>query len=679
MSLFSRKVKDDLLPEEHNPQAEKQDKVLAILKNKLVWIGVAAVVLVVLVVSLFRVLSGDKSELNYYDTMVSIFNNELGTFSYTFLVETGDKGTLIKESDGNMDLSIGELNAAENDDAAGQDSDSSSGQWNEIAIQNGQSYQEDKQFADWDKYAELKADNWQHPVYQVRIEGCTMSVDPLQTHFKVTVATPYCNQLFTEVTVRDDTYYFDVESVYNWLLNSSDDYLVRLAETIPHGSKWLTIPASEFAVPSRYAESGDEQELSEVKSLVTMYRRFLVILRTACSSVQGYLGDRGVDIRKDVVYLTLVGDDAMALLNAGKGIVTKSGDFYDAIVASNMNSGLYDETQYKQAGREKDNFIEALSDFGTSIQMCDPSTLKLQASGQVRQYINGYNTNQIEGVFGIQFSSDTTDYIVKFNGVRSGLQQDITVPDGSKTSDNAEMYLTFLNRFVDYFNFTNIKTDVKLSINPDTISDGVLDKFITLVNNTGSAGYWVTRDNVGAFIDKYKSFRDSEVKGENDIKNKLLVEDLIAALDKVVVRDTTIVPIETNPGPSEPDNTDPEQYPVIDCNINGAEVHLEYNPTDSNYNLFVVDVEVINKTEEEVVLNCQDFSLQSLMASIAPANNEVLIRGYDSTFDMSLLLNEVVMPAKSWDTFKLYFILPDDKGHMDAFYGEEQIGVLIQF
>lgn len=657
MGFLNRNQRDDLDP---NAQEPKESFFFKLLRSKLFIPIVGVLVILIMVGILFNVMGGRQSGMSYYDTMMSIFTNELGSFSYTLAVQTGDRGTVIKE---NIILPEDIL-------------DGSDMEFN----QGGSSYE----FQDWDKYAEVKSENWEHPVFSVSIVGTTMSLDPLLTNFTISVATPYYNNKFTEVTVAEDTYYIDVESLYNWLTNSADQYLMSLATTIPHGSKWLEIPASEFAIPSRYAEIGDEESLSEVHSLVTLYRRFLVALQLAGNNISGSMGERGVDRREDVVYVNFVNDDAYALFNTVKGIFGSSGNFYDAYVNSGASSGLFDESQQKQAAREKDNMMYGLRDMLTALQLVDFNDMNMQASGQVRSYTNGYGNSQVEGVFGIQFSSADTDYIIKLNAMRSGDQRNIGVPEGSKVGTNADLYYNAFMSVIDYFNFTPIKTDVKLNINPDTISDAVLDNFVALVNSTGSAGKYITRNNVGEFIDKYLHMDEASAQEAYDIINIRLVADLVSALQDVV-------DLKVTPGVGQGGNTggedDPvgpgpdevEQYPSVYWEVDGVEYVFHYNTEQSNYNLFVVDVEVINKSDEDVVVNATEFSMHDLLDSIYPANNETLIRGYDSTFDMSKLVGELTIPSHGWEPFKLYFVNVNSVGHTDLFNGSLKLGAIIQY
>lgn len=662
MALFKKDVKDELEYEDPS-QVKKPSVVEKVVKNKFFIPAVALVVLLILVRVLFGVFASQSSDMGYYDTMTSIFSNELGSFSYTLSVETGDKGTIITSKTTPV---VEEIESGSDIEA-------------DVGASSG------REFVDWGKYADVKLSNWQHPVFQVNISGTTMSVDPLVSHFVVTLATPAYNNKFTEVTVRDDTYYFDVESIYNWLNDSSDSYLISLAKEIPHGSKWLEVPASEFAIPSRYAESGDEQALSAATSLRDMYQRFVVALKVSANSISGSMGDRGIERKKEVVYLNLTGDDANALFSATKSLVVRSGDFYESLISNSTSGGWYTESQQKQAIREKDNFIEALNAMSTAMQMSKASDLDLKASGQVRQYTNGYGSNQIEGTFGVQFSSETTDYLIKFTGIRSGDKADIEVPEGSKTKENADMYLSAFNKIVDYFNFTPIKTDVKLNINPDTISEAVLDKFIKLVNDTGKAGYWVTRDNVGEYIETYRGMSAADLSDENDLWNTTLVSDLVEALEKIVPnRTSTDVGLPVVTKPTVPDNTGEgdgqvEQFPGVTFEQDGLEFRAWHNDVASNHDLFVLSLEVLNRSGEDAIVDCGSFVIHDLLDSIYPANNEILIRNYDNLFDMDKLLGDIYIPAKGFETFDIYFVIAEDAGHSNLFYGDTNLGAVIQY
>lgn len=664
MKLFKRKVKDDLLVEENTNESKK--KLPKFLTNKKVAIscGVVLGAILALVVS---TLLGDGGKMNYYDTMASLFTNELGSFTYTIDVRTGEKGSLITEKTSST-TSVDELSSVENADTATTESTEKQ----DIAKQETETTEKanKNEFQDWNKYADVKTGNWQYPNYKIVISGCTTSLEPLTTDFTVNLVTANYNDKFTEVVCIDGNYYFDVESMYNWLKSSGDSYLISLTDKMPNGSKWLVVPESEFKIPSRYAEDG-EKDLSYCTSLKTMYERFLVALTSTKSTLSNNLGSTGMSSNKDTVSISLAGSDATNILKAFKGITTQSGDWYDSLLSTGVDKKLYTEDEYKQAVREKDNVMEALSDLATYLNVTDLSSQNLAVQGSARSYTNGKNNATIEGSLAVNYSTDTTDYIIQFSGLRSGDADDIKLPQGSQTKVIDDSYLGSFNSLVDYLNITPIKTSMQLEINPTTISDGVIEKFIDLVNDTGTAGEWITKDNVYKFIEKYASFKETSETTNDDKVNAKLVSDLADAMNKIVggVVVTKEVQAEEKV----------EQYPEVNTQDIGVYTKIKYDSEKSDSQVAVFHVEAINKGDETVTVDTTNFSLRTLLNSVYPSNNETLIHNYDNTFDMSKLVKSVELPSKSWAEFDLYFVISDDTGHMDMYFGDTNLGSAIEY
>ena len=664
MKLFKRKVKDDLLVEENTNESAK--KLPKFLTNKKVMIpcGVAIGAILALVVSTTL---GGGGKMNYYDTMASLFTNELGSFSYTIDVRTGEKGSLITEKTSSA-TSVDELSSVENADTTTTESTEKQ----DIAKQETETTEKanKNEFQDWNKYADVKTGNWQYPNYKIVINGCTTSLEPLTTDFTVNLVTANYNDKFTEVVCIDGNYYFDVESMYNWLKSSGDSYLISLTDKMPNGSKWLVIPESEFKIPSRYAEDG-EKDLSYCTSLKTMYERFLVALTSTKSTLSNNLGSTGMSSNKDTVSISLAGSDATNILKAFKGITTQSGDWYDSLLSTGVDKKLYTEDEYKQAVREKDNVMEALSDLATYLNITDLSSQNLAVQGSARSYTNGKNNATIEGSLAVNYSTDTTDYIIQFSGLRSGDADDIKLPQGSQTKVIDDSYLGSFNSLVDYLNITPIKTSVQLEINPTTISDGVIEKFIDLVNDTGTAGGWITKDNVYKFIEKYASFKETSETTNDDKVNAKLVSDLADAMNKIVggVVVTKEVQAEEKV----------EQYPEVNTQDTGVYTKIKYDSEKSDSQVAVFHVEAINKGDETVTVDTTNFSLRTLLNSVYPSNNETLIHNYDNTFDMSKLVKSVELPSKGWAEFDLYFVISDDTGHMDMYFGDTNLGSAIEY
>lgn len=659
MKLFKRKVKDDLLVEENTNESAK--KLPKFLTNKKIVIPFG-VVLVIILGLVAKTILGGGGKMNYYDTMASLFTNELGSFTYTFDVRTGEKGSLITEKKSST-TSVDELSSVENADTTTTESiEKQETETTEKASKN--------EFQDWDKYADVKTGNWQYPNYKIVISGCTTSLEPLTTDFTVNLVTANYNDKFTEVVCIDGNYYFDVESMYNWLKSSGDSYLISLTDKMPNGSKWLVIPESEFKIPSRYAEDG-EKDLSYCTSLKTMYERFLVALTSTKSTLSNNLGSTGMSSNKDTVSVSLAGSDATNILKAFKGITTQSGDWYDSLLTTGVDKKLYTEDEYKQAVREKDNVMEALSDLATYLNITDLSSQNLAVQGSARSYTNGKNNATIEGSLAVNYSTDTTDYIIQFSGLRSGDADDIKLPQGSQTKVIDDSYLGSFNSLVDYLNITPIKTSVQLEINPTTISDGVIEKFIDLVNDTGTAGEWITKDNVYKFIEKYASFKETSETTNDDKVNAKLVSDLADAMKKIVggVVITKEVQAEEKV----------EQYPEVNTQDTGVYTKIKYDSEKSDSQVAVFHVEAINKGDETVTVDTTNFSLRTLLNSVYPSNNETLIHNYDNTFDMSKLVKSVELPSKGWAEFDLYFVISDDTGHMDMYFGDTNLGSAIEY
>ena len=354
-----------------------------------------------------------------------------------------------------------------------------------------------------------------------------------------------------------------------------------------------------------------------------------------------------------------------------KGITTQSGDWYDSLLTTGVDKKLYTEDEYKQAVREKDNVMEALSDLATYLNITDLSSQNLAVQGSARSYTNGKNNATIEGSLAINYSTDTTDYIIQFSGLRSGDAEDIKLPQGSQTKVIDDSYLGSFNNLVDYLNITPIKTSVQLEINPTTISDGVIEKFIDLVNDTGTAGEWITKDNVFKFIEKYASYKETDETTNDDKVNAKLVADLADAMDKIV--GGVVVTKEVQAEETV------EQYPEVNTQDTGVYTKIKYDSEKSDSQVAVFHVEAINKGDETVTVDTTNFSLRTLLNSVYPSNNETLIHNYDNTFDMSKLVKSVELSSKGWAEFDLYFVISDDTGHMDMYFGDTNLGSAIEY
>ena len=643
--MLGKKVQDNLVA----TSSEKKS-----FPKWLIWAVLAVVVIFVAFFALTSLGGKKDTGLNFYNTFSSIFSSELGSYKYVLDVRTAPSGTFVSSS--NKGASISDM---ENMDAA--DDTSVEG------VGSG------KSFVEWIESADVKSTDWQYPNYQVTIEGYTTSTEPYSTYMNISIATEYYNNVLTDITCFNGNYYINVESLRDWLVNSGDAYLISLGKELPQGSKYLVIPENEFVVTSRYAEDG-ELEFSSSIGFRETERRLAMGIKMLFNSLSSSMGSTGISSSDTVSRLNLTGNNSLTMLKSFKSLFGKSGDFYTSLLETNKEKGYYTDSQYLQAVREKDNFLSAVNDMLVYLNTVDFSDMNLNTVGDVRKYTNGKGNMTIEGNLGFSFTTDTRDYTIQLSAMRSGDKNEVRLPSGSTFTKSSLASPTLvrdsLYSLVDYLNVSNIKLAEKLEITPENIASDSLDSFISLVNDVGAYEVYVTRFNVQEYIDKYKYMEVDKNTPELDVINYNLVHDYIENLNNLT--GTLII-----------DNTDVEeyveQYPRLDFDSDDLRFTFTYNEEESSARLLVLDGQVINMSDNYKEFETSDFSVQTLLSSMYPANNDILLRNYDNKFDLESIEYSIVVPPKYWDTFKLYFVLSDDSGHMDLFYKKDKYGTVIQY
>ena len=681
MAIFKRRVKDDLLVEE----SVSESKVGKLLANKKVLIGLG-VVLVIVVMLVVKSLLGGGSDTDFYSTFQGLFTNELGQFKYVIDVRTGEEGSLnVKTSKDGKQTTVSDLGSMKSSDSTAEPSatgasdveatsePSVTGASDVEVTSEPDSNTEKHRFTDWNEHAVVQTDNWQYPNYKVTIEGVTNSVDPLEADIKVSIATQSYNSLFTELVCMDGKYYLDIESIQSWLNASADSYLMSLGKDLPKGSKWLVIPEKSFKVASRYAEAS-EADYSTVTGITTLYKRFLVGLSHTMTVFRDSLGDTGLSKNSGVDYLTLTGDDAQGVFNVVKHISVGSRDFYESYVQDCVNQKYMTKDQYKQAEREKDNVISALSDLGTYYSTTAFKDMNIQLSGNSRSYQSTSGNTAIEATLLATYTKEGVDHQISFNGYRLGEKGEIQVPQGSQvesTDVSLNTYKDIASNMVDYFNPTDIELGTKLEITPDNMSKKVLKDFVKLVNETGCSDKWLTLNNVHDYIKKWANYKTSTLSTKEEIANTKLVKDLMNAIDGI--SGGVVVKEEVKA------NEKIEKYPEVTKNIKGVVVKLKYNKAKSTSDLLVMDATLMNGTNKAVTIDLTNFSLHTLLDSVYPANNDTLLKNYDNTFNTSKLKTKITLKGKGYDSAELYFVLSSDSGHMDLFLGNTKVGTAVQY
>jgi hypothetical protein len=645
-------------------------------KSKSLYIGIGVVVVLVVAVVLKVLLGGTKA--NAFDVTNSILTNELGTFSFTLDVRSSEAGTTSTTDTSNSIDDLNNLDSVDIDatDETSEEEVSSTETSTETASNSGTDA--------WGNSSGTETGYWKYPNYKISISGTTMSTEPLETQFTVTLATEYYNDTFTDVTVKDGNYYINIEQMRYWLVNSKDSYLTSVGEQLPEGSKYLVIPESEFYVISRYAEDS-ETDLAKTTSLRDSYLRFSTLATSIINTIRD---DSCVTSEEDTSTVSISGDKAVTLLSNIKGLVDSCDTVYDSYISGVASTYNNDTTQ---AMREKDNVIEAFHNLAMYFDITDLSTMNLQVSGNSRNFSNGSGNQTLEANWNVKYTANNTDYSLGIALTRSGDTAEITVPDGSTMTTDVlnDDYLIFdvLNQWVDYLNFTDIDLSKQLEITPSYIKSQILDMFIELVNDSGTYDEYLTEANVQDYIDKYANFVQTDTSTNNEIINAKLVSDFFDSVNSVtggVVQEVEKEDVE-----------EVAQYTTISdvVQFDDKDVNFtaKYNEDESTANLVVVDLEFMYHTEvsedaeedsdevidDSITVDLTNFSLHTLLSSSYPANNEVILKDNDNSFDMSQVETEIKIQPNVSKKTKLYIVISSDDGYMDLWYGDTNFGELI--
>ena len=614
-------------------------------KGLFIGVGVVAVILLFIVIKLIGAKSGKK---DFYAEINEIFSKEVGTFHYEVEVQTAKSGTTAE--------------AVTTTDTAVTTEESTSEE--EATSEEQERTLTAKTDDNWGNKDNVETGDWEYPSYKIIISGVTKSVEPLATNFKIDIATPYFNSNFTDVTVLDGKYYINIEQMRYWLLNSKDSYLMEVGNKLPDGSKYLVLSEEEFAYYSRFAEAS-EKDSSKATGLTTLYRRFIVKEKIFMNAASKNLGNTGIKQDGDITSLDLSGENAVKVFGNIKNLVVNRGDAYTSYL--NSAKSLYSDSQLAQANNEKDNFIEAMSMLSRYLNTEDDGSVLVK--GSIRKYKDAKQMNVSEATINTKTKINGVDYNINFILSRSDAVKDITLPDGSQVTNDKLESPTLIEDvcydIVDYFNPFDIDLDKKLALSNDNLKEQILDSFINQVNESGYADKYITRHNVQEFIDTYVAYEGSDENGINAMK---LVGDYMEMLNSITggVVKTEVVQQEE----------EVEQYPIIVSNVDGLQITASFEKNESSTKLYKVHVKFENYSVDKKEIDLTNFSLQTLQSSKYPSNNYTLLNDYDNSIEKDSIQESLELEANQFTETTLQFIISDDTGYMDLWYGDTKLGVL---
>lgn len=588
---------------EKKPKEKKPNKLvvwwksLSPKKQKLSIGGtIAGIIVLMIVVKL--VFFADKG--SYFQDVQSIVTSDLGSFEYVFDIRTSEyKEQKIEASD----YSQSDLEGLESSDKVENETGDTTDGKHQGSIKE-----------DWGNKDNISTDEWQYPSYKLVIKGQTLSTSPHKAYYNISLVTEYFNDTLTEVYIVDGKYYINIEQLRYWLSQSQDSYLVSLGKSLVEGSNWLVIDEDDFAYASRLTEDGEERSIT---SLYTIKENATLMASILLSNLEGATSSDSLSVQDNMKYFTL--KNSSDVIAKFKGLTTNSGDLFDVYVKN-----AYSEEYHKLVNKEKDNFIVALSDLA---MIFNTKNVMLDMQGMTRTYNDNDGNNIIEATLNTAFSDGVVDYRVNISMMRSSKVTEINVPKGS--SINAKDYNSDIevlaNKLIDYLNFTDIKTEVKLNTTVDSVRKDIDNAFIKMLNETGLV--YVTENNFKTILTEYAEY-------DKDGKLEAIVTEYYNLLKQKDVE------VE-------------QEKEKIETLTWGEGYQVSKNNVLSNDRLLVY---ILTGDLDPSLFSIKDGN------NLYPCNNITILTSYDKEFEI---------PDNS-----LCFVISNDVNEFDLYYDNELLGKL---
>lgn len=622
-------------------------------KSKKLIFGGIALAVVVIVVLVFVLRGGD----NYLSVTNKLLSENTGSFRYVFDIRT-DKSTGDTPSEDVASLaSLEKIEASTDVDKILEEYKKS-----------------EKKFVDWGNKEGVEVVDWKYPKYKIILEGNVVSVKPLELNITMSLATNYFNDKLTEIIVKNDKTYVNIEQLRYWLINSKDSNLIELGTSLPESAKYVTYEGDKFNLYSTFAED-NEVSASRETNIVKLYQRLI----TTLSTVQDGLSIDGncLSNDSDIYKLNITGTNSVKFLNNLRGIVQNVGGTYKTSIENQHSNKLLTEDQYKQAKKETDNVVSAFSKLNTFISSVDLSSLNLQVSGNAREYTGGKGSTIYESSLAFQFTANDTDYSVAIQLQKDMQAGEVKEPTQStadissfEDSDFTEKYLL---EVLNHLNITGVDLSKKLTVTPSTIKEKAIKDFVALVNkvNDGKEGFTeVSTSSIYDFIDGYRDFEISDKTSDLDSVNKTLVDDFLTEFGDLLPKAKEVK--DTDAGLK-----DTTRFPSLVAENNKFRIYADFDNKTSNTRCIQVKCYILNNSSKELKLKTSDFTLRSIQSSKYPANYEALLKEYDNEFDMKKAPKTITIPANGYVETPLYFVLSNGIEYMDLWYGEKNLGVVI--
>lgn len=657
--------------------------------QKAIAIGLVVVIVLGSVVGV-KLKSEKDSEVTFYDSFYNLVGQNLGSFHYRLTVCTAPTGEKQEEVQVEENEVVPVEASAPTEEVASAEAPNTGETTSEetteetpteepvIELPTEEPVEQEnidnteqnetttgKQFVAW---TDNVAQYWQYPSYDIIIDGCTMSTDPLTSKFTVTIAIDGYSEKFTEVRVVDGTTYVDVASMKTWLENSKQQYLMDLAEEFTDVGKYIVIEPDDFKFASAYAEDG-EYDLSATTTLSESYVRLHMFLTNIGQIVENTLGNSITTVGTGSSTINIEGDNGATVVRTVRKNVGDFRNYWLTLADLFSNKNVMSESQYKQTMREIDNRDAALDTFREKLMMADPNDVNFTLNGEVTQTTTANDNFALEGRFNSTFTLDSTDYDVQVVYNRTGDTMDIVAPTEGRMVDikNVEpnYFTKKLSKLAQYFEALGIETTKSLENTPANINDSMLQGLCDLVNTTGCYESYLTLYNVRDYIAAYYNYED------HTNANYIIVNDYLDALRNSLPSDVIVAKEDLN------NPTGVLQFFDVEGQALGENVNisLTYNTIASDSKLKVWNL-TLNSVDGNETFDLTKFNLRTVLSSKYPANSDVLLRSYGMK-ELDML--EKTIPNQVGQTATLYFVTEEDSGQMDLYYGDVYVCQLANY
>lgn len=645
-----------------------KDSKLDLIKKNTKWFILSVVgILIVLIFTGVKMLNNTDGK-DYYDIVDTIVGTQQGTFTYTIDVRTSAASSGDSISNSNMS-DLEDIDSVESTEVSTETEKS------EESTETTEKKEEQSKYensnVDWktsDGVEIIEATKYLN--YKITISGQCFSINPVNLKFDINIATENFNDRFTTVYQVDEKYYIDVEQIRYWLVSSKDAQFISLAKNLPEGKTYLVIEENEFELYSPYAEDADKYD-SSIKSLMELYNRFIICEKVVTNNIHNSMGSTGLSSADGVHALKYTSEEQMdSLQSTFANLLYNIGDAHSSVSNSLLSNNIISEDVCKARNKEKDNVMDAFYKLAVAFKTKDLNTA---AVGSAREYKNAQGFDTYEATWQNQFTLDGIDYVIALEGTRVLNAEEVTAPNGSTItlkSYGKDLLEDTLIDMMQYLMPVDVKVKNQLAITPESISSDMINSFIKLVNSTTSANTYIDSLSVYDYIEKYANYKVDDNSSESDKVNYKLVSDFISLINDLT-GDAVVVEYVTD------DTT--QQFYTVDKEYNGVEIIANYDQENSESKVTRVHVTLMNRGSSEVTLNMTKFSLQTLISSKYPANNEDLIRGYDTEFNFGLLEDEITLTPNQFKEVDLYFITETGLEYFDLFYEDTNLGELVAY